>query len=153
MDKYKLGIGDAEFLNFWHVLTKFKTGLGIMETIEATIAEDFDGAVLGKLVTIEDRVKVCMAFMRFLRDVEPQLLFKLSGTEATPGILIDETFTTNGEYNASDRGAAGFGKVTVDVPQETPNLGSRFIDTNGIYNASDEGYDGYSEVTVNVPEP
>lgn len=96
MDKYKLGIGDAELLDFWHVLTKFKTGLGIMEAIEATIAEDFDGAVLGKLVTIEDRIKVCMAFMRFLRDVEPQLLFKLSGTEATPGVLIDHTFEENG---------------------------------------------------------
>ena len=67
-----------------------------MEAIEETIREDFDGAVLGKLVTIEDRVKVCMAFMRFIRDVEPQLLFKLSGNTAVPGVLIDHTFEENG---------------------------------------------------------
>lgn len=96
MDKYKLGIGDAELLDFWHVLTKFKTGLGIVEAIEETIKEDFGGAVLGNLVTLEDKVKICMAFIRFLADVEPELLFKLSGEAGVPGVLIDHTFEENG---------------------------------------------------------
>lgn len=104
-----------------------------MEAIEAVIAEPYndkepemggyDGAILSKLVTIEDKVKMCRAFIRFLADVEPELLFKLAGE-------------------------SGGGESKKIEPKP-----DHITDNNQTYYASDDGYDGYSEVTVNVPEP
>ena len=80
MDKYKLGIGDAKPLNFWDVYEKFRTGqYSILEAINETIKDKYDGAILGSLATYEDKAKICMAFVHFLCDVNTSLFFQIHG--------------------------------------------------------------------------
>ena len=141
MDKYKLGIGDAHLLNFWLVLERFKEGMSIMEAIEAVIAEPYnkenpemggyDGAILSKLITIEDKVKICKAFIRFLADVEPQLLFRLSDNSGGEGKRIEpkpDIITTNGTYTAIGDNLDGYSSVEVNV---RPTGGTLPITSNG----------------------
>lgn len=64
-------------------------------------------------------------------------------------ILIEGSFTENGEYNAINSGANGYDKVVVNVQ---PPLQNKTVTENGTHTADGEYY-GLGEVVVNVPPP
>ena len=83
------------------------------------------------------------------------MLIDRAGAESAKSIpvasavaLTEKTISENGVYRASSDDAAGYSKVTVDLP-----LGSKTITRNGVYNSSDDDLEGYSSVNVNVEFP
>ena len=71
------------------------------------------------------------------------------GSGGGSATLITKTITQNDTYDASDDGADGYSRVTVNV-QSSPTLVTKTITQNGTYSAQDDNADGYDEVTVNV---
>lgn len=69
-----------------------------------------------------------------------------SGETHQKSLLVSTAFTQNGIYSKED----GYSAVTVNVPQQTANLGVKTITANGTYSASTDNLDGYSAITVNI---
>lgn len=65
----------------------------------------------------------------------------------TEPVIEALSVTENGSYTAPE-GVDGYSPVTVNVPQEDPDLVDVVITENGTYEHS--GHDGYDTVTVNV---
>ena len=73
----------------------------------------------------------------------PDAIEAISGGGITPTGTIE--ITENGVIDVTN-----YASADVDVPSETPTLGTKTITQNGTYDAEDDDFDGYSEVTVNV---
>lgn len=73
----------------------------------------------------------------------PDAIEAISGGGITPTGTIE--ITQNGIVDVTN-----YASADVDVPSETPTLGTKTITQNGTYDAEDDSLDGYSEVTVNV---
>ena len=74
----------------------------------------------------------------------------IEGEPITDSILIEQTFDENGVYPASDEGADGYSKVTVNVPNVIPDgyivpTGTLEITENGTHDVTE-----YANVSVNV---
>ena len=68
--------------------------------------------------------------------------------QGSSAVLVAETFTANGNYDATTYMADGFSSVEVAVPP--PTLTTAALTENGDYTASTYGVDGFSSVIVDV---
>ena len=74
----------------------------------------------------------------------------INGGSGSEAIIKSLSITENGVYTASS-GVDGYSPITVNVPQNEPNIQNLAISANGTYTAPAD-VDGYNPITVNVPQ-